>query len=100
MYKHTPGPWHYSGDSLTHCQFDIYAPGCAPQQHVCTVNNLSVEKLYGRDPETALANARLISSAPELLEALRDAIDALNIHAPDSWVLIQARNTLAKATGL
>ena len=71
MSKHTPGPWHWSGDSLTHRQFNIYAPSSAPQEHVCTVNNLSPEKLDARDADVALANARLIAAAPDLLEVLK-----------------------------
>ncbi len=35
----------------------------------------------------------------ELLTALKDAADALVIHAPDSWVLTQARAAIAKAEG-
>lgn len=77
MNNHTPGPWHWQGDSLTHRQFDIYAPGSAPQQHVCTVNNLSVDKLRQRDAAQAEANARLIAAAPDLLDALRECISAM-----------------------
>jgi hypothetical protein len=68
--KHTPGPWHWSGDSLTHRQFDIYSPSQAPRQHVATVNNLPVERLWSRDASQALANAKLIAAAPDMLKAL------------------------------
>lgn len=74
MSKHTPGPWHWSSDSLTHRQFDIYAPNCSPQQHICTVNNLSIEKLWARDAEIALANARLIAAAPDMVDLLLAAL--------------------------
>lgn len=74
---HTPGPWHYVGDGLTHRQFDIYSPGAAPRQHICTVNNLSVDALWKRDAQQAEATARLIAAAPALLEALQDLCDTL-----------------------
>lgn len=67
--SHTPAPWHWSGDH-THRQFNIYQPSQQTQKHICTINNLSPEMLKGRNPETALANARLIAAAPEMLAAL------------------------------
>ena len=111
MSKHTPGPWHWIGDSLTHRQYNIYAPGSAPQEHVCTVNNLSVEKLYGRDADVALANARLIAAAPDLLDALRDFSDYVRNeqNSTDGAVIysntqihrlvFKARAAIAKTTG-
>jgi hypothetical protein len=74
---HTPGPWHYLGDSLTHRQFDVYAPGSAPHQHICTVNNLSVDALWKRDAKQAESNARLIARAPDLKAALAWALDQI-----------------------
>jgi len=102
---HTPGPWHYVGDSLTHRQFDIYSPGAAPRQHICTVNNLSVEALWKRDAQQAEANARLIAAAPALLEALQALTDWGRDHTspkdPNSPhdLLIAARAATARATG-
>jgi hypothetical protein len=95
---HTPGPWHYVGDSLTHRQFDIHSPG-VHHQHICTVNNLSVEALWKRDAQQAEANARLIAAAPALLEALRLAANinpygsVENANARDA-----ARAAIARAT--
>ncbi len=71
---HTPGPWHYVGDGLTHRQFDIHSPG-VHHQHICTVNNLSVDSLWKRDAQQAEANARLIAAAPDLLAALKTVAD-------------------------
>lgn len=99
--QHTPAPWHFIGDSLTHRQFDIYAPTQAPKQHVCTVNNLSVEKLYQRDAGVALANTRLIASAPDLLDALQGLLQytgGWDLTDPTHPVVI-ARAAIAKATG-
>jgi hypothetical protein len=104
--KHTPGPWHWSGDSLTHRQFNIYAPNSAPSEHVCTVNNLSVEKLWQRDAAQAQANASLIAAAPELLAALQAIVEEADgpskPYSSDSYLpphLIQAaRAAIANAT--
>ena len=64
--------WHYLSDSLTHRQFDIYAVGNEGKPlHVCTVNNLSPEKLRLRDPQDAIKTAKMISATPKLLDALK-----------------------------
>lgn len=104
MSAHTPGPWQWSGDSLTHRQFDIYAPAQAPHQHVCTVNNLSVDRLYTRDAGVALANARLIAAAPNLLAALQALVGEadlgeVDLDEDDRALLDNARDAIAKATG-
>ena len=95
MTKHTPGPWHYLGDSLTHRQFDIYSPGAAPHQHVCTVNNLSTEALWKRDAQQAEANARLIAAAPQMLRALQ----RITHPAADDDDLEYALDVIRAATG-
>ena len=79
---HTLGPWFYSGDSLTHRQFDVYAPNSSPKQHVCTINNLSVEKLWLRDADQAQANARLIAAAPDMFAALVGMVQAMRKALP------------------
>jgi len=94
MSKHTPGPWkvgQYLGSlSSFYVHMDVGDKGRG--------SNV-VDAVCGIDADERLANARLIAAAPCLLEALRDAMDALVIHAPDSWVLTQARDAIAKATG-
>lgn len=67
--KHTPGPWILDYDKGT--TQDILS-----RKHggICTVRRA------GRhDNETFAANARLIAAAPELLSALRQTLDALEI---------------------
>jgi hypothetical protein len=41
-----------------------------------------------------------MAAAPDLLTALIDAADALLIHCPDAWALVQARKAIAQATGV
>jgi hypothetical protein len=58
--KHTPGPWTTNGDW-------IKQPG---------IDGFSIAHLIGHKEKQA--NARLIASAPELLETLRHASGVLN----------------------
>jgi hypothetical protein len=88
MGTHTPGPWHYLGDALTHRMFNIYRPGgYHGEEHVCTVNNLPTEALWKRDAERAEANARLIAAAPELLEVARWVLELNDRRLSDGEIL-------------
>ena len=58
--KHTPGPW--KADCANEIVPDIESP--EPHQHIACAYD------FKRDKDEAKANARLIASAPELLEAL------------------------------
>lgn len=71
MAQHTPGPWRAGrndGYSL-----GIYAEG-EQTFDLATVHN------GGNDGE-AIANARLIAAAPELLAAIQDALAAMEVGA-------------------
>lgn len=95
MTKHTPGPWwvdKITPKNDTH-KFDICSGENERVQRfiACTYSGLSAEK----------ANARLISAAPELLEALTEIVSAAD---GDGWDQLdagftKARNAIAKATG-
>lgn len=68
--KFTPGPWEsFNRDT---CQV-IYAKGY--ERAICQVDSYS--KGFGPDRDERDANAHLISAAPELYEALKGAIGAL-----------------------
>ena len=62
--KHTPGPWHVERDD------DVVSP-----------DGVLVATAFGScpgvtyDPESAAVDARLIAAAPELLDALKTAVD-------------------------
>ena len=65
MSTHTQGPWkaHIAhADLMTHADFVCTESGL----HICDVAS------YGQSSEKRNANARLISAAPELFEALRE----------------------------
>jgi hypothetical protein len=105
--RHTPGPWRvdpcYKADVQT-------ADGCI---EICTVDgdgaNYSTgapHGLYTPSRSSALANARLIAAAPELLEALRELADAFSceitfegVKQPEDPAIVKARAAIAKATG-
>jgi hypothetical protein len=90
--KHTPGPWMANRST-------VFGPDDA-NGHVTHVAVLA----HG---QTLDANARLIAAAPELLDALQDAMEALAMCQPrtdhgarwQSAAMQKARVTIAKAKG-
>lgn len=81
--KHTPGPW-VVGRKLDYGQsILIDAENGEPSLHYSSWQGLAI--VHGCDdspikgPEVAEANARLISAAPELLEALRELVKVVPI---------------------
>ena len=88
--QHTPGPWNYSGPTISG-RFSIYANG--PLAYSAGVSD------YG---DAAEANARLISSAPDLLDALDWALRQIEDDLdPDHQAAFDAAcSTLAKAKGV
>ena len=91
MNKHTPGPWHY---------FET-ADG------ICRVKPLNrkyiVAECSAMEPqcEEQRSNARLIAAAPELLEALKDTLQLLEVYCGDfeEATRNQACAAIAKAEG-
>lgn len=91
---HTPGPWS-SGAAIP-----ITAKACDK-------SGFSLVFVNRDDKSEPEANARLIAAAPELLEALREALDCIRVYAPDymhgmprKHYVSQARAAIAKATGV
>lgn len=91
--KHTPGPWaHINPDGFTVRHPQVYSD-TGP---VCNATWLG----DGRIDELR-ANARLISAAPEMLDALQEivaAADGSGLAQLDA-TLADARSAIAKATG-
>ena len=105
MAKHTPGPWHITGE-LGEWVNDKY------QMNICRVNSTvsmgpngvtRSDGTHSRD-----ANARLIAAAPDLLEAsiaiakdLASYIEAFEIHtgSVEHSALGRLRAAIAKAEG-
>lgn len=82
MSKHTPGPWKVINDSV----WSVDAGICI------------VRFAGGNLVEESLENARLIASAPDLLEALRMAMCYVSNEGSEEEYQ-QARAAIAKATG-
>jgi len=82
--KHTPGPWEYGEEIGGDRQFN----GCKVwdergKYHVAVLHSSE----YGRNKADTIANAKLISTAPELLEALARAAELIKTarqHFPKS----------------
>jgi hypothetical protein len=85
--KHTPGPWSYEAGQE---DFVYDAKG-----------NVVADTWYYACGEKSEANARLIATAPDLLEAANWAANYIDtILDPNAWkVLDSLRAAIAKATG-
>ena len=85
MKTHTPGPWHLID------QTEIRnASGCT----VCVTSEYRVP---GREQE-AIADARLIAAAPDLLAALRAMLENWEFGGLQPYPIAQVRAAIAKAT--
>lgn len=98
--KHTPGPWLMDRNNVH--------TGTIATVHHCLGNDWAdiwSDKWMetGMGEEVQEANARLITAAPELLEALAEALafcEANTFGGDDAAALIaKARAAIAKATG-
>lgn len=97
--KHTPGPWQVSGVRVKLGNEDCQAVG---------PDNFTIAFLpIGRRPHElagALADARLLAAAPDMLEALRNTLSLLKVFTRETddvakTVWDQAEAAIAKATG-
>ena len=87
MSRHTPGPWYFLPDRNGRLQV-------GPSINY-TVAEMCVTPLEGQE-----ANARLIATAPELLEALSDCVAHMHWTQPLGEVALKkAKAAIAKATG-
>jgi hypothetical protein len=101
MSKHTPGPW-FVGEILGMVGAE---PNQTGQEYICDLYDTSYdigrewkEINQGDDGNGMIkANARLISAAPDLLEALRELLDHVNAHCVTEGDCNQAKAAIAKA---
>lgn len=85
--KHTKGPWIEITDNEN---YDIIGKDGTM---ICSINTSLVKEKWE-------ANARLIASAPELLEACKDALaDWTQDRYMDENTLAHLRNAISKAQG-
>jgi hypothetical protein len=92
--KHTPGPWFAVG-----YQVEIESETVAD---ICTTN----AHLFGQgalhDDARAMANARLIAAAPDMLKMLevaRDSLEVSNYEGEEDEVLAAIASVIANAKG-
>jgi len=110
MSNHTPGPWKATcldrEDERRTLFWDIEQvrkPGQGYRGGIGTIH--ASEHIGGVTIEERDANARLIAAAPDLLEALKDLIDDLEIRSTKGvvncshGVYCSARQAIAKAEG-
>ena len=88
--RFTPGPWHYD---------DHMVYGGPKMEYVCEVSGAASNEFHK-------ANAALISAAPEMYEALEEALNALcgpqgykGTDTPEGCAREKIRAALAKARG-
>ena len=108
--KHTQGPWEFRRTSIDDMAFisDIHAPHQDNPSENGT-DPVVATTWYRSGEGQAEANARLISAAPELLDAIREVVSTLESYAED-WnsdqqtdvtvCLPQLKIAMAKAVGI
>ena len=97
--KHTPGPWVWE-----HWQMGLTAQNGT---RVLAYYDYEGMSLYGKTEDEQNANAHLIAAAPDLLEALGEAVSAIEwwqrehgcCHGATDDELNAARAAIAKAKG-
>ncbi len=95
MSKHTPGPWK------AHFEEAYFVTGPDLGRVAMMMNLKGAHGLGGRrSGDESAANARLIAAAPELLNALRDLVDAMTGRLDGETIALHnALSVLAKAEG-
>ncbi len=91
---HTPGPWFAVGYQVE-IESDTVADICTTNAHLFGQGGL-------HDDARAMANARLIAAAPDLLrllEVARDCLEVSNYEGEEDEVLAAIRAALANAKG-
>jgi hypothetical protein len=100
-HTHTPGPWTKSGCTVYAGQMAIAATYCEGNRFLHGVDHDETVpdsmETHGQGWDEAGANARLISSAPDLLEALLNLENNDGSIPSHAWKIVQA--AIAKATG-
>jgi hypothetical protein len=92
--QHTPGPWFYEGQNIRNGDgLDVATVDSERSTERCTSDRIPLKEWT--------ANTRLIAAAPDLLDALEEAIEVVGSWGDDgdpSW-LERAKSAIAKVGG-
>lgn len=99
MTEVTPGPW-FVGDAVeTHHEAEyVEIKGTPFTRNAFDYKPLIAKVIFGEQLEHQMVNARLIAAAPELLEALKDAVEAIEGLGCHPSCTDAANEAIAKAT--
>ena len=89
---HTPGPWRLE---ITDTGFRVIYSDSALRSHIAALNEAALCEEHG----DTFANARLIASAPDLLQVVEDYVLLCDLHDYVGAVPDAARAALRKAKG-
>jgi len=82
MTQHTPGPWKHVGGWAVYTSNDRPLARAATEFCADVSEDEEWNRRSGIANQEAIANARLIAAAPELLEALRKVVNMRCIKLP------------------
>lgn len=95
--KHTPGPWTKSRDF----KLDPDKFGLGVQQRVSVIEadpNFKIADVFDTAfPDMNEANARLIAAAPEMLEALEEALSIMRANTTSRYMTEEMQQQFAPA---
>jgi hypothetical protein len=89
---HTPGPWRIE---ITDTGFRITHSDSTLRSHIATLHEAALCEEHG----DTFANANLIVSAPEMLDALEWAVETADSEQYEASWYASARAAIAKAKG-
>lgn len=85
MSKHTRGPWEVKTEECDKPYIRIRGTILGGRFKIANVLTPNHDGVHEREAEETRANARLIASAPELLEALIELLHAVNNDRHGLW---------------
>ena len=93
--KHTQGQWEMEYHECRKTYDDTIYP-----MQIATAETYICQRVEGLTKEQSIANAKLIASAPEMLEALKYARGVLKTYGlkNEHEAIIKLSNTIKKAT--
>jgi hypothetical protein len=100
MSKHTPGPWKISHGCLPGDAGFSIGTNNAAARNVSIVAECWPCTIVSEDHRRELfSNARLITAAPDLLEACRQMLEGMEVEGYSCDTMDMARDAIAKAEG-